>query len=186
MALLWHRRTRQRSRLMNPSEQKRPFFSSSTGARGSRYVRNENGQNLIEFALISPLIIVFLAAIVVFGLAMSTRSSLQQSVREGARKAAVGATLTEVQNLAAGNAPDSIDPGDVRVCHPTGPSGTRGRVGDPVMVYLFQDGGEGHPYTLVNADGIFNAFNVPPLVVRISPRATARLERSVTSPVICP
>jgi hypothetical protein len=122
-------------------------------APASRRSGNERGQGLIEFALLTPFIILFIAAIVMLGLALNARSSLQQGVREGARRAAVGGTLTEVQDLAAGNAREYIDPADVQWCHPPGPGGTRGQVGDPVRVYIFDSGDEGYPVTLVPSGG---------------------------------
>jgi hypothetical protein len=91
----------------------------------------------------------------------------------------VGATLAEVQNLAAGNADDHIDPADVQWCHPVGAGGTRGKVGDPVEVYIFKGGDYGLPFELVPANGIFQAFGTSALTIRMSPRATGRLEQSV-------
>lgn len=143
----------------------------------------ERGQNLIEFALLTPAVLVFIAAIVIFGLALNTRSSLQQAVREGARQASVGATLAEVQSLAAGNAPDTLTPTEIQWCHPAGPTGTHGRVGDPVQIYIIDsgDGLKGHPFPLVPTNGIFASFGLSDVTVRLSPVATARLEKSVPS-----
>ena len=147
----------------------------------------ERGQNLIEFALMFPLILLFIGIIIVFGLMMHTRSNLQQAVREGARQAAVGRSLTEVQNLAAGNSNSVLNPADVRWCHPLDSDGTRGKVGDPVRVYIFRDGAGGYPYQLVATGGTFNAvFGAGVNTVRMAPVATARLEKSISSPVNCP
>jgi len=146
----------------------------------------ERGQSLVEFALLTPMIIAFIAAIVMFGLAMNTRASLQQAVREGARQLAVGKSVTDAQNLAAGNAPDRLQPADVQVCHPVNTDGSQGSVGDPVRVYIYKDGAEGYPFTLVPLGGIFNAFGVDDLVARMKPRATTRLEKSVGTPINCP
>jgi hypothetical protein len=149
---------------------------------------SESGQNLIEFALLTPLVLFFIGAIVVFGLALYARSNLQQAVREGARQAAVGQSLAEVQDLAAGNGGGTIDPNEVAWCHPAGPTGTHGKVGDPVMVYLVDDddgvpgngdGPAGVEYTLASASGILNVVGLKNLSVRMSPHATARLEKSV-------
>ena len=146
---------------------------------------SERGQNLIEFAMLTPFVIVLIAAIVIFGLALNTRSSLQQGVREAARQIAVGVPVPTAQALAAGNAPDVLTPADVLVCYPDN-NGSKGQTGDPVRVYIYKDGAEGYPYTLVPATGIFSALGASSLTVRMSPRATARLEKSVTSPVDCP
>ena len=50
---------------------------------------SSRGQTLIEFALLAPVIIVFLVAIIDFGMAMDRRIVLQHAAREGARMAAV-------------------------------------------------------------------------------------------------
>jgi hypothetical protein len=86
-----------------------------------------------------------------------------------------------VQDLAAGNAGGTIDDTEVAWCHPAGPTGTHGKVGDPVMVYLVDnaDNQPGIKYTLASATGILNVVGIKNLSVRMSPRATARLEKSV-------
>jgi hypothetical protein len=50
---------------------------------------SSRGQTLVEFALLSPVIILFLVAIIDFGVAMDRRIVLQHAAREGARMAAV-------------------------------------------------------------------------------------------------
>jgi hypothetical protein len=150
--------------------------------------RHDKGQNLVEFALLFPFVLLFLGAIIMIALTLHARSNLQQAVREGARQAAVGKTLTEVQNLAAGNAPDTLDPEDVRWCHPTGAeSNTRGHVGDPVTVYIWDENDgvpapEGYDQTLVPASGsLFNSMGMDEFKIRMKPRATSRLEKSVNA-----
>ena len=152
----------------------------------TRRKASERGQNLLEFALLAPFVLLFIGAIVVFGFALNTRSSLQQAVREGARQASVGKSLAQVQALAAGNAPDVIDPADIAWCHPVGSSGTQGATGDPVVVYIWMGGQEGYEYTIASAAGILNVVGLNNLSVRMSPEATARLEKSVATPVDCP
>lgn len=159
-------------------------------SRPLRISETERGQNLVEFALLTPFVIIFIGAIVVFGIALNTRSSLQQGVREGARQAAVGASLAEVQNIAAGNAREVIDPADVAWCHPPGPTSpaTQGRIGDPVRVYIYKDGAEGYPYEVAPSGGVLTMFGFSRPAIRMSPIATARLETSVSagSIVNCP
>ena len=146
---------------------------------------SERGQNLIEFALLFPAVLLFIGVIVVVGLMIHTRSNLQQAVREGARQAAVGASLAQVQSLAAGNSNTSLNAADVKWCFPTGPTGTTGKVGDPVKVYIFKSGAAGYPYQLVPAGGTFNAlFGASALTVRMGPTATTRLERSVPASTV--
>lgn len=146
-----------------------------------RNVNSERGQNLIEFAIVAPFVLLFIAAIVVFGLAMNARSTTQHAVREGARTAAVGATLDEVKSITAGNAPERVDEEDVLWCHP-GSDSSRGEAGAQVVVYLDEDAAGpklGVPFTLAATGGIFSIFGVGDLTVQLNPRATARLEKSV-------
>ena len=147
---------------------------------------SERGQNLVEFALLMPGALVLIGIIIVLGLALHARSNLQQAMREGARQASVGATISDVQNLAAGNAPEQLDPGDVQWCFPVGSTGTQGQIGDPVRVYIrfASDGQEGFPFELVPTGGFLSltSASVPP--VRMSPRATARLEKTVPATVV--
>jgi hypothetical protein len=91
---------------------------------GRRRLRQaESGQSLIEFSLLFPVVLVFIAAIVIFGLALNARASLQQGVREGARQAAVGASIPDVQSMTEGNAPEWLDAAEVVVCLPSGSNG---------------------------------------------------------------
>jgi hypothetical protein len=57
---------------------------------------SSRGQTLIEFALLAPIIILFLVAIIDFGMAMDRRIVLQHAAREGARMAAVTDVSTTV------------------------------------------------------------------------------------------
>jgi hypothetical protein len=144
----------------------------------------ERGQNLIEFAFLMPLLIVMIGAIIMIAFALFTRSNLQQAVREGARQAAVGRPLTEVQNLAAGNSGGTLDPGEIRWCLP---SGSSGNVGQQIRVYVDEgnDGSEGYGITIIPSTGIFSAMGVSPVSTDLAPRATARLERNVTGVPAC-
>jgi Flp pilus assembly protein TadG len=145
-----------------------------------RTTRNERAQNLIEFAMLLPIVLVFIFALVMFGIALNTRSNLQQAVREGARQAAVGSTFAQVQAQAAGNASESIVANEVRWCLP---AGSTGKVGDTVRVYIDEgnNGSEGFNFTFVPADGLFSMFSVGSFGVNMKPRGTARLEKNRTA-----
>ena len=52
--------------------------------------RDERGAALVEFALILPILVLFLFGIVEFGRAYSARIQLTSAVREGARAVALG------------------------------------------------------------------------------------------------
>jgi Flp pilus assembly protein TadG len=131
-----------------------------------------------------PLLILMIGAIIMVALGLHTRSNLQQAVREGARQAAVGKSLTDVQGLAAGNSGGTLDAADINWCLPSGSTGT---VGDQIRVYVDEgnNGSEGYGYTIIPATGIFSAMGVNSLTVNMSPRATARLEKSVSGIPAC-
>jgi len=57
--------------------------------RVRRAWRSSRGQNLVEFALVAPILVLLLYGIVDFGLALDHRIALQHGLREGARYAAV-------------------------------------------------------------------------------------------------
>jgi Flp pilus assembly protein TadG len=71
--------------------------------------RGEDGQALVEFALVAPILFIILFAIVQFGIAFMHSVALTDAVRTGAREAAVsrtasdpvGATKTAVINAAS-------------------------------------------------------------------------------------
>jgi len=146
--------------------------------------RSESGQNLVEFAFMAPILILLVGAIVMIALGLHTRSNLQQAVREGARQASVGKPLADVQNLAAGNSGGTLDTDEIDWCLPAGSSGS---VGDEIRVYIDEngDGSEGYALTLFPSTGIFSAMGVSALSVDMAPRATARLEKSVSGIPAC-
>jgi hypothetical protein len=137
----------------------------------------------VEFAYIIPIMTLLIGAIIMIAFAMFTRSNLQQGVREAARQAAVG-NLAEAADIGSGNAADSVDPEEIKLCLPTGSSGS---VGDEIRAYIDEgnDGSEGYGFTLIPATGVFAAFGWTGLTVDMAPRATARLERSVSGVSAC-
>ena len=54
-----------------------------------RFGRRDEGQALVEFALLTPFLLVFLVGILEFGRAWNAHIVVTQAAREGARKAAV-------------------------------------------------------------------------------------------------
>lgn len=69
---------------------------------GARFRRAEEGQALVEFALIVPFLLLFLIGIVEFGRAWNLHQVLTDAAREGARKAVVHdptITLDSVNNV---------------------------------------------------------------------------------------
>jgi len=56
----------------------------------------ENGQALVETALVLPLVLLLLLGVVQFGIILSGEIAVSSAAREGARLAAVGATDAEI------------------------------------------------------------------------------------------
>lgn len=55
----------------------------------TRFAKREDGQALVEFALVVPFLLLFIVGIVEFGRAWNEHEVLTDATREGARKAAV-------------------------------------------------------------------------------------------------
>ena len=73
--------------------------------RKRRLIKSENGQSLVEFALVLPVLLLILLGIVEFGWLFNAQISMTSAAREGARVLAVqeikgslnvGAVLTEI------------------------------------------------------------------------------------------
>jgi len=106
------------------------------GERGSRTSRSrptpsrrrfhgEGGATAVEFALIVPVLVIFVFGIIGFGLAFMQMQTIRGALREGGRAAATGASADEVQDHAFDSALGAIDSaGNVEVHPNTG--------GDPV------------------------------------------------------
>jgi Flp pilus assembly protein TadG len=78
--------------------------------------RNENGQALVEFALVAPLLFLILFGIIQFGIAFMHSVTLTDAVRAGARKAAVSrsaADPTQATKNALLAAATDLDPSKV-------------------------------------------------------------------------
>ncbi len=81
--------------------------------------KNEKGQSLVEFALLIPILILILMAIVEFGFMFNTYITINNASREGARLGSLGGSDTEVAlrvleaspNLASENFTIAVTPG---------------------------------------------------------------------------
>jgi Flp pilus assembly protein TadG len=67
--------------------------------------RGERGQSLVEFAMVVPILLLLVFAIIDFGRLLMNQVTLTNAVREGARIAAVGATSGEVTTRVQTTAP---------------------------------------------------------------------------------
>ena len=75
------------------------------------FYRGEQGQSLVEFALITPMLLLLATGIMVFGLAMNTYLQLTNAVSVGARTVAINAGVTLDPCATAANAITAAAPG---------------------------------------------------------------------------
>lgn len=64
-----------------------------------RYIKNNQGQALVEFALVLPVLLLLTVGAMEFGLAINQYIVLTEAAREGARSAALGATNTTITSV---------------------------------------------------------------------------------------
>lgn len=134
----------------------------------------QRGQTLIEFALIFPLIIVLLAAIVDFSIAFDRRITLQHAVREGARFAAIETDSDAISQRTAVQAQGLVGEGNVCVDYAAGTS-----AGDQVTVSAKFDY---HLAFIGPVLGLFGVFGFDDKV-SLDPSGTARIEAGGASRV---
>ncbi len=95
--------------------------------RSSSHARASRGQSLVEFALVFPLFILLLAAMVDFGVGLYGYMTVTNAVRDGARLGATACTALSCTNAvkarvtAASNG--LVQPGDVSVSCTTAAGG---------------------------------------------------------------
>ena len=143
--------------------------------------RREKGQALIELALVLPLILVFIMVIVDFGIALDRREVIQHAVREGARRAAVGADTTNVIDYTVDQSQGTLEAGKIDVCYvdengnnPVGFAGDGVRVSATYTYEFTIGGGE-----------MLGMWDVPAPTIDMTPSAEARLEKSVSGAIEC-
>jgi Flp pilus assembly protein TadG len=61
--------------------------------------KKQKGQALVEFAIILPIVILVLMAILEFGIMLNTYLKIENAAREGARAGIVGKSYTEIGTL---------------------------------------------------------------------------------------
>jgi Flp pilus assembly protein TadG len=90
----------------------------------AKVLRDERGQSTIEFAVVLPLLAIFLFGIIQGGVALNHYLTLTDAVQAAARAASVSTSLTDAQtaaNAAAQNASGGLVP-SVNVTIPSGTS----------------------------------------------------------------
>lgn len=75
--------------------------------------RPDEGASLVEFALVVPLLSLFLFGIVQFGIAYDKKQSINSAAREGARTAAIPVNTVNDIETAVENSFEAITSGDV-------------------------------------------------------------------------
>lgn len=111
----------------------------------SRILRgNPRGQTATEFAMVAPLALTLLFAIIVFGLAINAYNFATNSARDAVRYAIVHggsslspATSTDIRNLVFGEA-KSIDTNNLKVTTTWTPSNQPGSTVKVQVTYAFQ------------------------------------------------
>ena len=107
-----------------------------------KYIRNNRGQSMVEFALVLPLLLLILGGLIDFGRVFNQSMIVTAAAREGARAAAVGESASVAANAAAAAKAyaAAIDQGGLQVSvNPTAPaSGDRMTVTvtNPVTIYF--------------------------------------------------
>lgn len=125
-----------------------PGFARGVGRPRRCLPARQEGQALVEFALVAPLFLLVVFGIIQFGLALNNWLDLQRLANQGARWSAVNAypgcpdtgpdtpcnpTLEEY--LASDSVAGALDP-DVEVCFEQMSEPTGATIGDPVTVKL--------------------------------------------------
>ena len=142
---------------------------------------SERGQALLEFAFLLPVLLVFLLALVDFGIALDRREVIQHAVREGARQGSIGLSEPEIIDVVVAQSQEVLTVADVSVCYAPGPGGApAGFAGSAVRISATLT------YTFSMGSGeLLGAFGVAPLSIDMTPSAEARLETSVTGATLC-
>ncbi|MGI6308985.1 MAG: TadE/TadG family type IV pilus assembly protein, partial [Dethiobacteria bacterium] len=99
------------------------FFQEEGGNLCSsffRFKKNDQGQSLVEFAIILPLLLLVLLGIIQFGIIFSSYITVTTAAREGARVAIVGADDITIKNkvtetVSASAFLNEIDSGDIEI-----------------------------------------------------------------------
>ena len=108
--------------------------------RPARRIGAEDGQALVEFALVLPLLLLVLFGVVEFGLLFSTTLTLNEAARDGARYASVGASDAQILQVVNQDCA-SLNTAALTVV--TSPASASRLAGDPVSVTVE------YPVTLV-------------------------------------
>lgn len=71
-----------------------------------KFIVNQKGQSLVEFAIVLPLILLILLGIAQFGMMFNSYLTIQNATREGARVGIVGGTNNEINQSIISTSPN--------------------------------------------------------------------------------
>lgn len=71
-----------------------------------KILKNNEGQSLVEFALILPILLLIIMGIIEFGIMINSYLTVRSASREAARAAVVGSTNQEVMSLVSSICPN--------------------------------------------------------------------------------
>ena len=146
--------------------------------RAARGGAGERGQALIEAMFVIPFVLALILLILDFGIALDRREVMVHAVREGARAAASGASVSQVKAAAVDQSEGNLKAFDVSVCYrDDNLNGYLGDVNDSVEVTI------SHKYQML-VGGI--SWIGVPTQLDISPTAKAPLLNPVTGATACP
>lgn len=84
-------------------------------SRRGQGCNSESGASAVEFAIVLPLLVLFVFGIIEFGLAFNRQQAMHAAAREGARLASVGYPVADVVISARRTASGTLDPTDIEV-----------------------------------------------------------------------
>lgn len=77
-------------------------------------LKNQKGQALIEFAIIMPILLMFVMGILQFGMMLNSYLTIENASREGARAGIIGSSDIEIRDLIIVTSP-SLNPENLTV-----------------------------------------------------------------------
>ena len=133
---------------------------------------SEGGASAVEFAIVVPILVIFLFGIIGFGVAFMKMQTIRGALREGGRAAATGASAAEVQDHAFDSALGAIDSaGNVQVNPNTGndPVCNAQSIGDDTTV----------SYDTTNLPGGGIQVTIPFIPILLTPKLEANFRCEV-------
>ena len=149
----------------------------------SRLAGQPGGQTLLEFALVAPLLIFFILALVDFGIAIDRKLVLDHAVREGARFASVGGDALNGNPADADAVRVYMQGQSQGMVNPTANSGDNGYTN---VCYDTNGGVQvSITYTHDFVTGFTSIFNTSVASITMNPDARARVEQTVLGIPAC-